>query len=429
MRDVSKYQDHYQEHDSPDSFLKSSDIVSGLHGIKHHDDVFTDALFWNQNSDVTVVCFNGAGAPAGGVRPGFNGTSMFNSWKNANRANFLFLHDATIYAHEILTLAWYSGSRDFDYQEQLEPIIRKFVSINRPRHLIFFGVSGGGHAALNFSARFPGSIAVAGNPQTNIDHYLDWAKNKYYETCWTDPNNPQAIDTSALRHDLVQTYGAKSMNFAYCLVNIDDGHHVEDHLIPLIEASHRHLNVRTLLRHWGTGHTASPPQYLLEFFDELVHRRRSGEVFPDVKGARLLESRSDVSAVVHSQGHPLAVPLFAGQMLTTSPLTFSLPMLVKGTLELTATVKSEQGDPAMVPVEFRTRGPRADRYIYGLTVTKTGYSTRMPWRPGTPSKLRVYIPMDLAVDAVTFYPPASSPVTIEELHLVAHAFEDPSAKS
>lgn len=426
MRDVSRYQDQYQEHDSLDAFLKSSDIVSGLHGIKHHDDVFTDALYWNQNSDVTVVCFNGAGAPAGGARPGFNGTSMFNSWKNANRANFLFLHDATIYAHDNLSLAWYSGSRDFDYQEQLEPIIRKFVGLNRPRHLIFFGVSGGGYAALKFSASFPGSITVAGNPQTNIDQYVDWAKNKYYKNCWPDPNDPQSIDTSGLRRDLVPIYRAGTRNFAYCLVNVDDAHHVDDHLIPLIEASHRHLNVRTLLRHWGTGHTASPPQFFLEFLDELVRRRRSGEIFPDVQGSRLLESRSDVSAVVQAQDHPLSVSLFAGQVRTISPLMFELPVPVKGALELTVRVSSDSADPMRVPVEFRRRGFSVDRYIYGITVTDGGFSAHINWRPGTPSKLRVYIPLDLAVDAVTFRPPEQSPVTIEEVHLVAHSFETPA---
>lgn len=353
---------------------------------------------------------------------------MFRSWRDENRANFIFIHDATLYLDSSLGLAWYGGSRDFAYQDLLELLIRKFVAVNLPNHLIFFGISGGGHTALNYAARFPGSIAVAGNPQTNVDKYLDWAKNKYYRTCWSKRDDPGAIDNSGFLHDMVSVYAQAPQNFAYCLVNANDRHHIEDHLIPLIEAAHNTLNVRTLLRHWGKGHTACPPGFLLEFFGELIDRRRAGDVFPDVFGARLLESRDDVEAVLHHQVSPLRVALFRGELATAAPLSFDLPSFANGTVELTAKAQSESDKAVSIAVEFVSDQPSVDQYVYSLRTSARGYQVSMLLRPGNFSVLRTYLPMDFKATAIRFIPSPKETVRITSVELVAYSHEQKEKK-
>lgn len=427
-RDVAKHDYEYFEFDSPERFLATDCRKTGLYSIRHAENVYTDVLYWNQKSNVTIVCFNGAGFPSDNVRPGFNGTSMFRSWRNENKANFLFIHDATLYLDSGLSLAWYGGSQDFPYQDQLEILIRKFVEVDPPHHLVFFGVSGGGHTALNYSARFPGSIAVAGNPQTNVDNYLDWAKNKYYQTCWSKPDEPGVIDNSGFLHDMVSVYARAPQNFAYCLVNVNDRHHVKDHLVPLIEAAHNTLNIRTLLRHWGKGHTACPPEFFLEFFKELIDRRRAGEVFPNVCGARLLESRDDVDAMVNHQVSPLEVTLFRGELDTAAPLFFDLPSFVNGTVELTLEVQSESDEAVSISVEFVLDHPGDGRYVYGLRPSTLGYQATMSLRPGNPSMLRTYLPTDFRATAIRFIPSPKETIRLTGAGLVAYSHEHKEKK-
>ncbi|GEM_PF-6479059 len=419
-RDISKYESDRKEFDSLDSLLRSDESASGLYSIRHRADVYTDVLFWNQQSDVTIVCFNGAGAPAGGKRPGFNGTSMFNSWKLVNKANFVFIHDATLYLHENLRLAWYIGEANFDYTNTVEGIIRHFVNATDPDHLIFFGISGGGHAALNYSTKFPGSVAVAGNPQTNIDKYESPFRDNYYKTCWVESNSPASEGDNPKNFDLTARYADGTDNFAYCLVNINDKHHVEQHLIPLIEAASRHLNVRTLIRYWGSGHAAPSPQFLLEFFDELVSRLREGSIFPAVKESRLLENKNDVYAIAKYQSSPAQQELFTGLIQGVDQAAFALNAGVTETLEVNADVEFTGHSPGKGKIELILDSNSNGQYIYGLRATSSGYESTFVFRSGGASVLRTYVPSHLVVRGIRIIFPPGENVALRRVLLTSY---------
>lgn len=419
-RDVSKYASNLKEFDSLDALLRSDDTTSGLYSVRHQADVYTDILFWNQQADVTIVCFNGAGAPSTGLRPGFNGTSMFNSWKLANKANFLFIHDATLYLDSALRLAWYAGSENFPYPELLEQIIRRFTKVNIPDNLMFFGISGGGHAALNYSSRFPGSIAVVGNPQTNLDKYAGGAKNNYYKTCWPDMDRPGDDPSTKHIFNMNGVYGSGTDNFVYCLVNADDHHHIDEHLIPFIESTGRRLNVRTIVRHWGRGHSAATPHELLEFFEELVTRRKAGEIFPDVKRARLLESAEDIRTQRDHTPQPVSQTLFRGRLTGASEIRFDLTQTAGSTIEVRANSTFLKSSPVEVTVELLLGEKRDRRYVYGLRPTTDGYEATLVLRPGSESLLRTYLPEELAVHGVRLVFPRHADVTLTGLTLTSY---------
>lgn len=418
-RDVTKYASDLKEFDSIDALLRSDESASGLYSIRHRPDVYTDVLFWNQRSNVTIVCFNGAGAPSKGVRPGFNGTSMFNSWKLANKANFVFVHDATLYLDENLRLAWYAGASEFNYADHLEQILRNFITATNPDHVVFFGISGGGHAALNYSTRFPGSIAVAGNPQTDIDEYDSPFRDNYYKSCWPKSVSPAQEKQNQPIFDLNAKYAEGTDNLAYCLVNINDRHHVEQHLVPFVEAANKHLNVRTLVHHWGTGHTAPSPQFLLEFFEELVSRLKLGEFFPAVKKSRLFESKHDVYAACKYEKSPREHELFTGLLYGVPQVAFSLQSGATETLEVRANVEFESECPVHGQVEFILDQEQTSRYIYGLRPTSAGYESTFVLRSGEASILRTYIPDDLTVRGLRIIFPADQTVALQNLTLIS----------
>lgn len=419
-RDISKYESDLKEFDSLDSLLRSDENTSGLYSIHHRADVYTDVLFWNQQSDVTIVCFNGAGAPASGKRPGFNGTSMFNSWKLANKANFVFIHDATLYLDPTLRLAWYTGSEDFTYPELLETIIRRFTTINRPDTVIFFGNSGGGHAALHFSSRFPGSIAVAGNPQTNVDRYADGAKNRYYNTCWPSVDYPGEDRLTKPLFDMNSVYSRGTDNLVYCLVNADDEHHIEDHLIPFIEAAGGYLNIRTAVRHWGRGHTAIAPHEFLELFEELVARRRAGEVFPNVKHSQILETSEEVRAQRDLAPRPTSEMIFRGRLADVTEIRFDLARTAGSTLEVRASSVASDAAPVKATIEFVLGDTHDKAYVYGLRATSDGYETTLVLLPGSEALLRTYLPEKYSVHGVRLMMPSGTDATLTELTLTSY---------
>ncbi|WP_270240556.1 hypothetical protein [Kocuria marina] len=419
-RDVSRFGVELHEYDSTADLVTSMASETGMYSIRHAAGVFTDVLFWNQHSDVTIVCFNGAGSSSNGVRPGYNGTSMFNTWKQAGKANFVFVHDATLYLDPKLNLAWYAGSENFPYPSELREILQYFITRNADSHVIFFGISGGGHAALHFSSMFPGSIAVAGNPQTDLDRYNDWAKNAYYRSCWADSEHPENLETNKFAFNLNARYAAGTDNFAYCLVNINDHHHVDEHLAPFVESASRMLNVRTLLRHWGIGHTAASPQFLLEFLDELVSRRRNGEVFPAVKGSRLLESIEDIRAITDYQDAPVTQKLFSGYLFYAPQILSRLKVPAVGTLELSAEVEFFGNDPVHAKAEFFLDKEPADRYIYGLRKTPRGYESTFVLRKDSVSMLRVFVPEEFSVLAIRVTLPQDKDIDLKQLSLTSY---------
>lgn len=427
-RDISKYKSDLKEFDSLDALLRSDEVTSGLYSIRHYGDVYTDVLFWNQRSDVTVVCFNGAGAPVSGNRPGFNGTSTFNSWKLENKANFVFIHDATLYLDPTLRLAWYTGSEDFKYPELLEKIIRRFITINRPDTVIFFGNSGGGHAALHYSARFPGSIVVAGTPQTSVDRYADGAKNRYYKTCWPNVKQPGEDPLTKPLFDMNTVYSGGTDNLVYCFVNADDSHHIDDHLIPFIEAGGSRLNIRTAVRHWGRGHAAIAPHEFLELFEELVARRRAGELFPNVKRSRLLETSEEVRVQRDLAPRPALETVFRGRLADVTEIRFDLARTAGSTLEVRASSVSSDAAPVRATIEFLLGDTHDRGYVFGLRPTNDGYETTLVLRPGSEVLLRTYLPEKYSVQGMRLMMPSGTDTTLTELTLTSYGHSSSPAR-
>lgn len=396
-RDVTRIREPYFEFQSLRDFLTLEGAQSGLYAIPASAGVFTDAVYWDTGADTLIVVFNASGFAAPGVRPGFNGMAMFAQWRRAARANFLFVHDATLYLSGTMSLAWYAGAVGFDYTSELQQVINKFAELSGSRRELYFGISGGGFAALRYSASSPGSLAVAVNAQTDILRHSDTLKDAFLERCWTVDGQ---VDTTDLRHDVCVDYANGPANLAYCLTNATDEHHLLDHLQPLVEAAAPHGNVQTLVQHWGAGHTAPPPGYLLRFLDSLLSLVAAGEQFPQVLGSTVVRSREELESLISSSPLPRRRELFRGNATLRGGSAFPLIEGLRETIDITvATDVDDRNSTARIELRSAHPHPQGMDH-YGLRPADFGYTATLPLNGPTPRTSKVYIPAGMRIDEI-----------------------------
>lgn len=217
-----------------------------------------ELAYESAQSDTTVVCFHGA--VTGKVSlPWHVGHGVL---QGAN-ANWLAVSDPTLSLHNRLNLGWFAGNSQMrDLQGIIKRTIKHVASITGTKHIIFFGGSGGGFAALDMSRRFPGSLALPMNPQTSIQKYLPGAVERYLELAW-----PTTSDYSALprfvKHDQTYEYGLGFENTVAYVQNTRDNLHFNSHMMPFLQATEDRGNVWTFLDGWvdpsmDSGHVPPP---------------------------------------------------------------------------------------------------------------------------------------------------------------------------
>ncbi len=92
------------------------------------------------------------------------------SWYQYTSASILSLEDPMFYTYSDLKIGWFYGTRDEDYAEYCALLVGYIAGLlNIPAsHVIFYGPSGGGHAAICMSEYLPGSAVVSINGQHDI---------------------------------------------------------------------------------------------------------------------------------------------------------------------------------------------------------------------------------------------------------------------
>lgn len=195
-----------------------------------------------------VVCFHAA--LVGEVRLPFLTGAGVTADLPASR---LSLSDPTLYLSDDLALSWYAGSRHQpDLQDRLAQVVRHTATVTGARHLVFFGASGGGFAALEMAHRFPGSLALVMNPQTSILRYHPEPVARYTATAWGGTMGDTA------RADLADVYATDADVTVAYMQNATDTFHIDNHLAPFLSAHADQARVHTLMGEWGEGHVVPP---------------------------------------------------------------------------------------------------------------------------------------------------------------------------
>ncbi|WP_409141978.1 hypothetical protein [Cellulosimicrobium sp. RS] len=410
IRDISRYAGRTRVYESLDEFYGCTEFMSGLHSIRIQDEVFLDLLWRDDSAETTLVIFNGAGYPSDLKRPGFSVTGVIDRLSKDIPVNALFVHDPTLYLDMGLSLAWYGGGVGLPTQTILPRAIDHLLCRTSTRRLAFFGVSGGGYAALQVSHEFPGSVAIACIPQVVLPEYEDWAIERYYESCWgiskKDFRARSGLARAAFVEDLRRVYSLDVANFPILLLNSTDRHHIDVHAARFVEA--RSASTPVLVRSWGDGHVGPTPDFYISFFGRLVRSADwssydwSGSVDWVTSGAEL---RRLASQRREGGTYELEGPVD----LNHSDLRMDFSGFEHGTLEFTATLDCD-GDLGGQDALLVFRGPGGDTVWNSVGVhVKPGFAyspfAYLATRAGSRDiKLRLRIPEAARVSALEVVP-------------------------
>lgn len=235
--------------------IADADLSSGLLTVWQNGLPF-DLLVDDIGADTTLVSFHAALGGSGLKPPIFTARTV----SDGIGLNRIFVSDPGLLAGKDLGVAWYLGTSEVDATAVLTEIISALQERLGAKHLVFFGMSGGGFAALNLSHEFPGSLAVPVNPQTRILDYLEEHWDDLGRLCFgaTSTDESQEVLEQHPRADLRRVYAGGFENTVIYVQNESDGH-VKTQMKPWLDAtaSTGDGRIHTLLGNWGRGHV--PP--------------------------------------------------------------------------------------------------------------------------------------------------------------------------
>jgi hypothetical protein len=261
-RDVKRWGKPNVYYDNMDKFLSDWTGSSGIVTIKS-DGSFVDLLYNRSVSDTLLVSFHPAIENRTEEKvPFFVDQNVCN-----HGTATLFVSDPAFSVDSSLGLGWFHGNSRLDFTAIFPVVLQRIKEVGKHKRIIFFGVSGGGYAAALFSSMFPGSIAVAVNPQTKIWKFNFLAVSQYLQGSFGIAAEPETLESavkSAIGGDLSRYYRSKVRNRLIYVQNTHD-HHQTVHAQPFLNALSKTARKQVTFigsTSWGDGHIAPPAEYL-----------------------------------------------------------------------------------------------------------------------------------------------------------------------
>lgn len=176
-------------------------------------------------------------------------------------ASFIRLADPSLFLNDELRVAWYAGHEGFELQKRLPEFLHQIIDSLGATRVVFIGMSGGGFASLYYSWTTPGSVAIAVNPQTNLNRYQGGAlRARYRKVCWPALDENASLDT-VIHANLRPLYRERCANTAVILQTASDFGHLTRQLAPFISefpSAHRERLI-VQVADWGVqGHKPAP---------------------------------------------------------------------------------------------------------------------------------------------------------------------------
>ena len=154
------------------------------------------------SSDELFVSLHGA-APRGSFR-----YPMFRRVESMRYRveSLLCFADPTLTCSEAedFTIGWYVGGSKWDPLDDIESAVRAAQEHTGARYVAFLGGSAGGHAALRIGTRFPGSLALVTDPQTDVGRYYVPHRDRMLRYCWN--GSEDALARHPERFDMNHLY-------------------------------------------------------------------------------------------------------------------------------------------------------------------------------------------------------------------------------
>lgn len=246
---------------SLDVALAADQLPEGLFSVIVNGEAI-DFQYEYHGYETTGIFFQAAVSKKVQALPVFLGQSV-SAKASMNR---LFVSDPTLHSNPRLTLGWYAGSSSLPKLQRILSLI--FLKVSRGKRALYFGTSGGGFAALLYSALHPYSIAIPVNPQTNIAAYDPKAVARWTDLAWGMNNENMGTRVlPSVRTNLLDLYSQPLTNTVVYLQNTGDSYHMESHFAPFKMCLHPANQFHELLVHVAEGHIAPAPAFTAELLD------------------------------------------------------------------------------------------------------------------------------------------------------------------
>lgn len=162
--------------DASEFKLESNELPSN----RFYTDINTAHLecFFKQGSiDYLVVFFSGARTRAGGSMAPYPTFSSWSWYKDVN-ASILCIDDPMYKTFPEMEIGWYYGTQTDDFRYDISLLIVKIAKLLgvRNKHIILYGRSGGGTAAIAISNFMKGCCVCSINAQIDLQTYSHYAE-------------------------------------------------------------------------------------------------------------------------------------------------------------------------------------------------------------------------------------------------------------
>ena len=258
------------EWDSLDQIKNADHLENGVHSLKYNEYLFESLLLAKQNAEKLYVLFSGA-------RKTNSNNEITDTLPRFKRWSFhpifdghvLIIDDPMYYKYSNLVAGWFFGTSNSDLISLCLDVIHCFsTKLKIPNdHIIFYGSSAGGYAAIAAAARSPNTLAVAINPQLRPHLFKHGAS--FHSITGID----LAEKDSYGRNDLITVILEATRSQFFIIQNAQASHDIKNHFLPLCKRinlslnyglSHKN-NLLTWLYSSKGGHTAYENKQLLWF--------------------------------------------------------------------------------------------------------------------------------------------------------------------
>ncbi|GLU58559.1 hypothetical protein [Paenarthrobacter ureafaciens] len=266
-RDLSRHSDRqHTKFSGIDAFLISK-VPAGVLTIDYNGSPL-DILNQPAGSDTTIVVFHTAMSPNMRTIPVFSGGGV----TAGLNVNTIMVSDPTLEFDDALNLAWFAGNKSQPLQRDLPSVLAHILEEQGAKNVVFFGASGGGFAALYYSAYFPGSLAIPVNPQIIIKDYQDEAVQAYAAAAFgaSDLSGARDAVTNLITGDLRHLYRGGHLNTVAYVQNTMDTHHLYRHMAHFMNAIPTSKNMNVLAADWGRGHVPPPKETTASMLEAVV---------------------------------------------------------------------------------------------------------------------------------------------------------------
>ena len=256
--------------------------------------------------------------------------------------SFISFADPTLCAGDDLTLCWYGGTDSWDPAPLLREVISTAIEKTRAPEVVFVGGSGGGLAALRFSAEFPGSKAFVFSPQTSAAKDRGGHFPLLLEKAYGARSIENVYEEFPGRFSVLERYAEPFENSVFYLQNLNDPSHIASHYNPL----RRQMGVE--------GAEGVDPSGRFRF--ELYDSEREGHGPPTAKEFEVYFDRaddwwSDFSSSSNDRGSNSATESADDQEITLNSIDSKLAEILSYTQRSHRALQRELGK---VPFEIET---------------------------------------------------------------------------